>query len=108
MLVGSHFVSQETSDRTRLARYQHGVQITDKTISFDEDASIISRNAICFVDTCKYDSKDIKISCKHVKTATASVNLATVLQVQKNIVFCIVKLKARRLLSRESAKLCSQ
>lgn len=45
------------------------VQITDRTISSDEDGCIISRNAICFVDTCKYDSHDVNISCKHIKWA---------------------------------------
>lgn len=45
------------------------VQITDKTISSDDEGCIISRNAICYVDTCKYDSHDISISCKHIKNA---------------------------------------
>lgn len=52
------------------------VQITDKTISSDDEGSIISRNAICFVDTCKYDSHDINISCKHVKNALENTGIA--------------------------------
>ncbi|XP_031633462.1 uncharacterized protein C2orf42 [Contarinia nasturtii] len=48
------------------------VSVTDKVISQDTSASIISRNAICYVDTCKYDSNDINISCKHVKSSLES------------------------------------
>lgn len=52
------------------------VQITDKTISSDDEGCIISRNAICYVDTCKYDSHDINISCKHVKYALENTGVA--------------------------------
>lgn len=78
------------------------VSITDKIVSSDASASIINRNAIwwviffasnnlptwltilikrktfvsfrcySYVDTCKYDSNDVNISCKHVKSSLES------------------------------------
>lgn len=61
------------------------VQITDRTISSDEDGCIISRNAICFVDTCKYDSHDLNISCKHIKWALDGNLQAKVTQIQYDV-----------------------
>ncbi|XP_055324128.1 uncharacterized protein C2orf42 homolog isoform X2 [Sitodiplosis mosellana] len=58
--------------RDRDVDYRNFVSVTDKVISSDASASIISRNAICYVDTCKYDSNDVNISCKHVKSSLES------------------------------------
>lgn len=63
----SHLYS--VANREKNSNLRSFVQITDRTISSDEDGCIISRNAICFVDTCKYDSHDLNISCKHIKWA---------------------------------------
>ncbi|XP_055907514.1 uncharacterized protein C2orf42 homolog [Eupeodes corollae] len=51
------------------------VQITD-SYTQEGKSLLIKRKAICFVDTCKYDSKDIDISCKHVKATAESVKVA--------------------------------
>lgn len=55
--------------REKYLNHRSFVQITDRTLSSDENGCIISRNAICYVDTCKYDSHDLNISCKHIKWA---------------------------------------
>lgn len=65
------------------------VQITDRTISSDEDGCIISRNAICFVDTCKYDSHDLNISCKHIKWALDGNSRATVRAISLDVWNCM-------------------
>ncbi|XP_055853532.1 uncharacterized protein C2orf42 homolog [Episyrphus balteatus] len=51
------------------------VQITD-SYTQDGESLLIKRKAICFVDTCKYDSKDVDISCKHVKATSECVKIA--------------------------------
>lgn len=61
------------------------VQITDRTISSDADGCIISRNAICYVDTCKYDSHEVNISCKHIKNALESNVMADALSIAETI-----------------------
>lgn len=67
--------------RDRDLEHRSFVQITDRTLSSDEHSSIISRKAICFVDTCKYDSTDINISCKHVKNALDNTVMAMPLDI---------------------------
>lgn len=49
--------------------HQSFVQITDKTISSDDDSCIISRNAICCVKNCKEDALGANMSCVHVRSA---------------------------------------
>lgn len=79
------------------------VQITDKTISSDDESCIISRNAICYVDTCKYDSHDINISCKHIKNALENTDVSsTPLTIDIDIWF------AMRLPSQTKARLWSE
>lgn len=63
------------------------VKITEKIISSDDESCIISRNAICYVDTCKYDSNDAGISCKHVQTSISSVMIAFAIDIQESILF---------------------
>lgn len=63
------------------------VKITEKIISSDEESCIINRNAICYVDTCKYDSNDAGISCKHVQTAIISVIKAAALEINESVMF---------------------
>lgn len=71
--------------RDKDTEHRSFVQITDKTISSDDDGYIISRNAICYVDTCKYDSRDINISCKHVKSALEPTRMANPLQMDISV-----------------------
>lgn len=77
--------SVRVSDRGRDLR--NFVRITDKTISTDDEGSIISRNAICFVETCKYDSNNMSISCRHIKNSTNSSSTAEVLIIQQSTLF---------------------
>lgn len=65
------------------------VKITDKVVESDETASIIHRNAICFVDTCKYDSKDDDVTCKHVKEASETAVEAISLTIKRETLYSI-------------------
>lgn len=71
--------------RDKDTEHRNFVQIRDKTISDDDEGCIISRNAICYVDTCKYDSRDINISCKHVKSALELTPMAEPLYIDYNV-----------------------
>lgn len=63
------------------------VKITEKIISSDNDSCIINRNAICYVDTCKYDSNDAGLSCKHVQTSLTTINKATAQNIHESVLF---------------------
>ncbi|XP_059610493.1 uncharacterized protein C2orf42 [Phlebotomus argentipes] len=65
------------------------VKITDKVVESDATASIIHRNAICFVDTCKYDSKDHDVTCKHVKEASETAVEAIGLSIKRETFYSI-------------------
>lgn len=66
----------------------HNNNIYNNSDSNDNNNSIIiSRNAICYVDTCKYDSNDINLSCKHVKSATECHIIAQEIKISKDILF---------------------
>lgn len=72
-LTDSKLYSVQTKDRDCAPR--NFVQITD-SYTQENESLLINREAICFVDTCKYDSKDIDISCKHVKATSECVKFA--------------------------------
>lgn len=89
-------VSFDSSNETKIytvrakergSEFRSFVKITDKTLSSDNDSYIISRNAICYVDTCKHDSNDINISCKHVKSSTMPVSKGIVLKITQDVLF---------------------
>lgn len=61
------------------------VKISDKIISSDEHSCIISCNAICYIDTCKYDSKEVNLSCKHVQHTAECTLTAVELKVNSDI-----------------------
>lgn len=61
------------------------VKISDKIISSDEHSCIISCNAICYIDTCKYDSKEVNLSCKHVQHTAECTVAAVELKVKSDI-----------------------
>ncbi|XP_055371801.1 uncharacterized protein C2orf42 homolog isoform X2 [Condylostylus longicornis] len=63
------------------------VEITDTTLLAEDDyTSIISRNAICFADTCKYDVRDLEIICKHVKSTGICNQIATGIEIDRKII----------------------
>lgn len=73
--------------KERGSQFRSFVKITDKTLSSDNDSYIISRNAICYVDTCKHDSNDINISCKHVKCSSMPCARGIVLKILQEVLF---------------------
>ncbi|CAD7089971.1 unnamed protein product [Hermetia illucens] len=75
--------------RDRDPAQRNFVQIVDVTLTADQDGSIVSRNAICFVDTCKYDSTDLNISCKHVKSASECLKQATEIKVSRDVLYAM-------------------
>ncbi|GAB0087387.1 hypothetical protein DMENIID0001_016840 [Sergentomyia squamirostris] len=65
------------------------VKITDKIVESEKNGSTIHRSAICYVDSCKYDSGNEESVCKHMKEASDASVEAVELTVKKETLYSI-------------------
>lgn len=63
------------------------VQITEITLISDESNSIVSQNAICFLESCKHIPKEETVSCKHVQSANECKKTAVEIALNKKALF---------------------
>lgn len=76
-------------DRNSNIEKRNFVQITDKTLSSDETSCIVSRNAICYIATCKFDSYNLNINCKHIQNALECEKKAIPLNINYNHLYLL-------------------
>lgn len=63
------------------------VQITEITLISDESNSIVSQNAICFLESCKHIPREETVSCKHVQSANECKKTAVEIALNKKVLF---------------------
>ncbi|KAL5283880.1 C2orf42 family protein [Megaselia abdita] len=63
------------------------VQLTEITLISDENNSIVSQNAICFMENCNHIPREETVSCKHVQSANDSRKTAVEIPITKKVLF---------------------